>query len=363
MSSVVGIAGDGTEINIPLRFGKYVFVEFIGSGSFSVVALVRDSNTNEEYACKICSRRVLTERGIFVRFEREVRVMQALRHPALVAVLDVWYDKDLIYLVMEHCKNGELFQVIAARGKMREDDAARMFKRLVEGVAYIHARDVAHRDIKPENILLDEHMNPKITDFGLCHAVNGNPLLSTPCGSLYYAPPEIISNQPYNGKKSDIWSLGVVLFTMVTGSLPWHETNQSLLFRQISDADFRIPGFVSPNLRDLIARLMRPDPDHRPLASEILKHPWFSEPRLPPRSSSGSLCSTVEEMLKDRGLSTQRVAGSSKRPQLASSSGLSKDLLRRVPCQGGRLRRQRYMAILTPPPAIVPPVSKSARDI
>lgn len=277
METIVAMTSDQFRIDIPVKFGKYDYVRTLGSGSFSVVALVVDRTTNAQYACKICSRQLLIERNIFDRFEREVRTMQSLRHPSLVGLEDVVFDSQLIYLVMEYCFNGELFQVIADQGRFEESVARRIFTQIVSGMIYIHSHDIAHRDLKPENILLDADMNAKITDFGLCHPVDTNTLLTTPCGSPFYAPPEIISNQPYDGKKSDVWSLGVVLYTIVTGALPWQESNQVQLFRQILDADYRIPRYLSPGLRDLISRLIRADPNDRPTMEEIAAHPWVAD--------------------------------------------------------------------------------------
>ncbi|OHT03823.1 CAMK family protein kinase [Tritrichomonas foetus] len=275
METIPAVINDECPIDIPLHFGRYDFVRTIGSGSFSIVALVNERGTQNQYACKICSRHQLMEKNIFDRFEREVRIMQSFRHPSLVALEDVVYDQNLIYLIMEYCQNGELFQVIADHGRLDEEMSRHIFSQIVYGMIYIHSRDIAHRDLKPENILLDRDMNAKITDFGLCHQVDQNSLLKTPCGSPFYAPPEVISNVPYDGKLGDVWSLGVVLYTMVTGALPWQESNQIQLFQQIIDANFTIPRNLSPALRDLISRLMRPDPNDRPQMQEIATHPWL----------------------------------------------------------------------------------------
>lgn len=275
--SVKALIADTYEIEIPVRFGKYDFIRTIGYGSFSVVALVVQRGTQNQFACKICSRELLMTNSIFDRFEREVRIMETLKHPSLVQLEEVVFDEKLIYLIMEYCSNGELFQIIADHGRLEEDLARKIFSQIVDGMIYIHARDIAHRDLKPENILLDANMNAKIADFGLCHQTDQKSLLQTPCGSPFYAPPEVITNQPYDGKLSDVWSLGVVLFTIVTGSLPWQDANQNALFRQIIDADFQIPRSLQPQLRDLISRLMRADPNERPPMAEIAKHPWLTD--------------------------------------------------------------------------------------
>lgn len=349
METIPAIIGDEYPIQIPVKFGRYDFVRTIGAGSFSVVALVTERGTNNQYACKICSRQLLIEKNIFDRFEREVRIMQTFRHPSLVSLLDVVFDANLIYLVMEYCFNGELFQVIADQRKLDENLARKMFNQIVDGIAYIHARDVAHRDLKPENILLDHEMNAKIADFGLCHSVDSKQLLKTPCGSPYYAPPEIICNQPYDGKRSDLWSLGVVLYTMVTGSLPWQDSNQVQLYQQIIDARFTIPRTLSPTLRDLISRLMRADPNDRPTIEEVKTHPWLTEGQ----DEYGFVSGTATRMSMVHPDVQTRASYSLKRPLIVrptvghsavinttSFGGMAKvqSLIRKVPASSGKKR-------------------------
>ena len=264
------------EVHVPMEFGKYQTIKIIGTGSFSVVALVIDKHTQQQYACKVCSRKMLIENEIFDRFEREVRILQVLHHPNIVALEDVVFDEKLIFLIMEYCQKGELFQFIIDNSRINEKLARRMFLQIVNAISYIHSREIAHRDMKPENVLLDKNLNVKIADFGLCHPDAGSLMLKTPCGSPFYAPPEVINNDQYDGKASDIWSIGVVLFTMITGALPWRETNQTSLFLQIQNADYSVPRFVSPEARDLIKRLMALNPAERPTADQIHLHPWFT---------------------------------------------------------------------------------------
>ena len=263
------------EVDIPVNIGKhYEVVKIIGSGSFSVVVLVYHRPTNMHLACKISSRKLLMAANTFERFEQEVRLLEVMRHPNLVRLVDIIFDDELIYVIMEYCSKGELFYYIAQNGRLDPLLCHRIFRQLVSAMIYLHARDIAHRDLKPENILLDDDLNPKITDFGLCHVASPNQLLSTPCGSPFYAPPEIISNEEYDGKKSDVWSLGVVLFTMAVGALPWKDTNQIYLFEEIKNADYRIPTFVDQKLRDLIQQMMNPIPAERPTMEQVAEHPW-----------------------------------------------------------------------------------------
>lgn len=270
--------GDRLEMEVPAVFGKYEIIRMIGSGSFSVVALVVHKPTNNQFACKICSRKLLMESHTFDRFEQEVRLLQVMRHPNLVSLFEVVFDENLIYVVMEYCSNGELFQYIVDNRKLPTDLVHRIFKQLVSAMVYIHSKDIAHRDLKPENILLDENLNPKIADFGLCHVATANQLLKTPCGSPFYAPPEIILNEEYDGKAGDVWSLGVVLYTMATGTVPWRQNaNQMSLFEDIKTANFHIPAYLDDKLKDLITIMMNPAPKERPTMEQVLKAPWVVE--------------------------------------------------------------------------------------
>ncbi|OHT16613.1 CAMK family protein kinase [Tritrichomonas foetus] len=262
-------------LKVPRKIGKYQYMKTLGRGSFAAVILLQHTVTKKLFACKVVSREFLQRLNIFVRFEQEVRIMQSMKHESIVAVEEVVYDPDHIYLILEYCSHGDLFQMICQCGPYREPELQRVFKKIVEGLDYIHSHSVAHRDLKPENILLDDDFNPKIADFGLCHELSAKKLLMTPCGSPFYAPPEIINNEKYDGKLSDIWSLGVVLFTMATGSLPWTEPNQTALFLQIEQCDFTIPSDVSPPIQALINMMMVKDPKLRPSTKEILNSPWL----------------------------------------------------------------------------------------
>ena len=261
-------------IRVPKVFGKYEYIKTIGSGSFSVVVLCRHTYTRKFFACKVVSRALLVEQQIFDRFEQECRILQSLHHPNIVHVEALVFSEEYIYMIMEYCANGELFQRIVQTGGLDEAETHRIFKQVCEALQFVHSRNIAHRDLKPENILLDKDMNAKLADFGLCHTTCPQSLLLTPCGSPFYAPPEIINNTKYDGKKADIWSLGVVLYTMVTGSLPWTETNQTQLFIQIKEADIVIPPHVTPPVQQLLMMMLSRNPAVRPTCSDILSMPW-----------------------------------------------------------------------------------------
>lgn len=270
---------------IPPVIGNFNVIRKIGDGSFSIVLLIQHMTTKILYACKAVSRQYLVEKNVFDRFEQEVRLLQSLSHPNIVRVYDVLYDDNSIYLVMEYCKYGELFRYIMASGGIKEDEAKGFFSQICDGVAYIHSRNIAHRDLKPENILLDENMKPKITDFNLSHITTPKKLLSTPCGSPFYAPPEILNGESYDGCKGDMWSLGVILYMMVTGSLPWPHCNQQMLMMHIVNTEYSIPANLSSGLQSLISSLLSRNPNCRPSAITTLEHSWLKENYKPVVSS------------------------------------------------------------------------------
>ena len=259
----------------PSKIGPYLFRGTVGEGAFSVVKLAFHEDLKTYFACKIVPRNKLQSQDMEERFEIETRINQQMHHPGIVQIVDLLKDDLNYYIFMEFCSNGELFKFIVERGKLPEPEAKILVHQVLLALKYVHFLGVAHRDLKPENLLIDYTGHIKISDFGLSHFVDANGLVETPCGSPCYASPECLSGRPYNGKKSDMWSLGVIVFAMVTGQLPWTKRNQNQLFNQIRKGDYKIPEFLSPTCRDLIARMLTVDCEQRINDDEALEHPWF----------------------------------------------------------------------------------------
>ena len=178
---------------------------------------------------------------------------------------------------MEFCPKGELFQYIVERKKLSEDEAKNLILQVMDAVKYLHSIGVLHRDLKPENILMDQSFHIKISDFGLSKFVGKSSIVNTPCGSPCYASPECISGKPYNGKTNDVWSVGVILYAMVTGQLPWTKRNQAQLFEQIKKGEYTIPHHVSKTCGDLIKKLLTVDCKKRITLDKAMAHPWFAD--------------------------------------------------------------------------------------
>jgi len=189
---------------------------------------------------------------------------------------------------MELAEGGELFDHILHYNHFKESRARTYFRQIVSGLEYMHAHLVVHRDLKPENILLDSKLNVKINDFGLSSFISPGVRMSTFCGSPIYAPPEIVLRRSYDGPLVDVWSIGVILFTMVTGHLPWKlRGNRIENLEDMLQGRFDIPPSVklTPDCVDLLKRMLVPDPKKRASLDEIRMHKWVleghSEP--PPR--------------------------------------------------------------------------------
>ncbi|KAH0791902.1 CAMK family protein kinase [Histomonas meleagridis] len=271
---------------IPNEIGPYEIRGTVGEGAFSIVKLSYNRNTNKYHACKIIERLRLKENDLESRFESEIRVHQQLHHPGIVELVDILKDEYFYYVFLEFCPGGEIFQHIVDNKRLSEQQAKPIIKQVLSAVEYIHSMNVAHRDLKPENLLLDHLGHTKISDFGLSRFLTKDGLGFTPCGSPCYASPECISGNPYDGKASDCWSVGVIFYTMITGELPWTKRKQTQLFEQIRQGDYKIPSFITPLCADFITGLMCVNYRNRLSATQALHHPFLSDATIPLESVS-----------------------------------------------------------------------------
>jgi len=261
---------NGMVLHIPKVLMNYKYIQTIGSGAFSVVVLFQSVKTNELFACKVVSRKELIAENGINRFEQETRIQQCINHPNIIKIFEIVYQEELIFVIMEYCSNGELFKYVADHPRISSLIVQQIFMQTTSAVAFLHSRGIVHRDIKPENILLTGDLTAKLADFGFSKEEHFGYLLSTPCGSTYYAAPEILSGKIYDGEKADIWSLGVVLYCLSTGTLPWTEEHPALVTKQITSFQFMVPSFLTKEIRDTISQCMNPNPMSRPTADQLL---------------------------------------------------------------------------------------------
>ncbi|EMC92524.1 hypothetical protein BAUCODRAFT_54267, partial [Baudoinia panamericana UAMH 10762] len=256
------------------RLGQYNIVRTLGEGSFGKVKLAVHTSTGQQVALKIISRRKLITRDMAGRIEREISYLQLLRHPHIIKLYTVITLPNEIIMVLEYA-GGELFDYIVQNGKMAEDKARKFFQQIICAVEYCHRHKIVHRDLKPENLLLDEHLNVKIADFGLSNIMTDGNFLKTSCGSPNYAAPEVISGKLYAGPEVDVWSCGVILYVLLVGRLPFDDEYIPALFKKIAQGNYMVPNYLSSGAVRLIKRMLQVNPVNRITVPEIRQDPWF----------------------------------------------------------------------------------------
>jgi serine/threonine protein kinase len=256
--------------------GNYTIEKTIGSGTFGKVKLGLHKGTGMRVAVKVLEKQKIVDAGDVERVSREIHILKLIRHPHIVRLYEIVESTKQLYLIMEYAPGGELFDFIVRRRRLEEVDACRLFRQLVAGLAHMHANGIAHRDLKPENLLLDGDSQIKIVDFGLSNTFTPGQSLRTACGSPCYASPEMISGKSYDPRKSDIWSIGIILYVMVCGCLPFEHSNTTVLYEKILSGEFTMPAFLSREVKALIRGILMTDPNKRWSLGDIQNNEWFS---------------------------------------------------------------------------------------
>lgn len=275
-SKAAGIASGG-DATLGLYKKGYVLQTTLGNGAYAKVKLAHSVTMNKKVAIKIVDKKKAPHDVLTKFLPREIDVLQALQgHEHIICLYDVIPTSEKIFLVMELAENGDLLDYINSKKRLSERTARSFFRDMVSAIVTTHKRDIVHRDIKCENLLLDANYKLKISDFGFARFVKECELLETYCGSFAYAAPEIIRGEPYNGKKSDIWSMGIVLYAMVNGKLPFKDGDFRSLLRQITSG-ISFHSDVSENCKDLILKILVLSPAERLSTAGILSHVWMKE--------------------------------------------------------------------------------------
>lgn len=255
------------------KLNGYTLHSIIGSGQFGTVYKATYVANQDIYAVKVIPKAKLQDEDDQRRLQREIEVLKRLCHVNIVRLFDAFEDELHHYLVMEYCAGGELKNYIVKNDKLKEETAALLFKQIVSAVNYCHTAGIVHRDLKPQNIMMGKFPNVKLMDFGFSAFIGTEPMTEY-CGSPCFCSPEVLFRTEYDGVKNDIWSLGVVLYTMVTGNLPWDCTDNAVMVSQICSARYYDPN-VSLPCKDLIAGMLRLNPSDRMPLAEVLVHPWM----------------------------------------------------------------------------------------
>ncbi|KAI9063664.1 Pkinase-domain-containing protein [Trametes sanguinea] len=264
--------------------GNYTLGKVIGEGTYGKVRMGVHRLTGTRVAIKQIPK------AMSAALTREIHHHRQLHHPHVTQLYEVIATETNIWLVTELCSGGELFDYLAEKGRLNEEETRVLFGQLCLAVAYVHGKGIVHRDLKLENVLLDERCRVKLGDFGFTREFEKGSLLETFCGTTGYAAPEMLMAKRYLGPEVDVWSLGVILYTLLTGTLPFDDDDERVMREKVIKGEYDDPEWLTDEARDLIANILQVDPTKRLTIPQILTHSWFAVGnKLAQRNSSQSI--------------------------------------------------------------------------
>ena len=253
----------------------YKYGRLIGQGAFGKVNLGLHILTGRIVAIKSFNKKKLKSERAKNKIYHEINLMKHLHHSSVVKLLDTFETDKYILIIMENIAGGDLLNFVKKRTKLSEKISKYIFKKLLLAIKYIHSKNIVHRDIKLDNVLIDLNNNIKLCDFGVGKMIQDKEVLLDQCGTPAYIAPEILANKGYEGFGVDVWSSGVVLYTMLCGSVPFKANNLNDLQNMIISGNFREIHGISKECNDLLQRLLQINPKKRITIDEALNHPWI----------------------------------------------------------------------------------------
>ena len=289
--------------------GEYETTKTLGIGAFGTVKLAKKKSSDQLFAIKCISKQSILRSRMGSQVKKEISIMKDLDHPNIVRILEVLMSTEYLYIVMDFVSGGELYAKITKGGRLSNTACRRYVRQLCSALNYCHSRNVCHRDIKPQNILLDEHDNVLLADFGFASIMEVDPsvtqrtrttteddnsassleldefcayeasdrtmegsskimkAMSTMCGTMSYMAPEILNREKYMGDKADIWSLGVVIYVLLVGFMPFRDEDTK-------KSEYNTPKCVKEEASDFISKMLILEPTERYSARRLLLHPW-----------------------------------------------------------------------------------------
>ncbi|KAH7459814.1 hypothetical protein PRIC1_011078 [Phytophthora ramorum] len=281
-----GEDAQSTDEKVANVVGGYKVTTLLGRGGFGEVRLGVHQLTNDKVALKFILKSEMGSLGDVERTTTEIQCLTALNHPSIIKLLRVINEPNHIVLVFELLEGGDLFHYIKQfPGGLSEEDGVGLFSQIIGGVGYAHNQHICHRDLKLENILLtnkNDISTAKIADFGLSDFYKPGAMMKTSCGSISYLAPEVFRGTSNAGPPLDVWSLGIILFAIVCGRLPFegpdllgtNRPRENVIRNRIMRCQFKLDEDLSPALTDLVIRMLKPDPNERATIPEIFSHPW-----------------------------------------------------------------------------------------
>lgn len=261
--------------------------EVLGQGAFAVVKKAIERATGNPYAIKVIDKKKVMA-GVAV--EREIDILKKLQHEYVVGLKDFFEDSNNYYLVMDLVTGGDLMDFVTTNGPIPEEPSREIARQVLCAVDYVHSLGISHRDIKPDNILIaqDEPVIVRVSDFGLAKITKSGSQLQTFCGTLAYLAPEIMAKKHSDNSstivysnKVDVWSIGCMLYVILTGYLPFNNSTQQALYQSVLSGKFAMEPlgeqYISDSCIAFLRYILAVDPSKRPSAKEALAHPWFTE--------------------------------------------------------------------------------------
>eukprot|EP00055_Hartaetosiga_balthica_P013557 m.70195 g.70195 ORF g.70195 m.70195 type:complete len:579 (+) comp8301_c0_seq1:195-1931(+) len=274
MSKLKTVPEQSEMMDTPLS-ATYDIGKVIGKGNFAKVYLAKHKVSGVEVAIKIIDKSNLNPEGLY-KVNREVRILKKLDHPNIVKLYEVHDTPSKLYLIMEYASGGEVFDYLVDKGRMKEKDARVKFRQIVSAIEYCHANGIVHRDLKAENLLLSKELDIKIADFGFANTFEVGRKLDTFCGSPPYAAPELFLGRQYDGPEVDVWSLGVILYTLVSGALPFDGETLRDLRSRVLKGRYRIPFFMSTECEMLLKKFLVINASKRISLRKAMNETWLN---------------------------------------------------------------------------------------
>ncbi|KAJ6652820.1 hypothetical protein lerEdw1_010600 [Lerista edwardsae] len=296
--------------------------QLLGKGAFGRCYKFTDTSTNQVYAVKVISQSRASKLDNRGKVEREIELHSQLKHRNVVGFHRHFADPDNIYMVLEYCSRKSLAHILKARKTLTEPEVRFYLKQIITGLQYIHQQGIIHRDLKLSNFFITKNMRVKIGDLGLAtREEQANRRRGVVCGTPNYLAPEVVAKKGHSFK-SDIWALGCIMYTALTGCSPFEITHKQEMYQCIREGRYPMPSNLSPSARELIGKLLAPNPAARPSLEEALNHPFFSQGFTPARLSSRTCHSAPIFSLAN--------------PLRKFFQKAAKVLFRGSPCQGSR---------------------------